>query len=112
MSSKIALFNISRAKIGEVVQDGPQITLNLDKNVPAQTSEKLSEFLKDICQAGFVKIIRPAHYTKDDGGAVNVQEAVKIPVEDEKFLTALADRINHLMKGPEQIFAIKEVSRQ
>ena len=111
MDCRIILFNNSRTRVGKIVLHERQITLDVDKNMPGQIVTKLSEFLERISKDEGVKVSRSVNYTKPDGVALNVQEAVKISLEDTRFISALIDRINHLMKGQEQIFAVKEVSQ-
>ena len=109
MDYKIILFNNYRKRIGEIVLHKRQITFDVDKKVPEEIITKLSELLEKISKNEGVKISRSVNYTKPDGVTLNVQEAVKIPLEDARFISALIDRINHLMKGQEQIFAVKGV---
>ena len=111
MDYKIILFNNSRTRVGEIVLHERQITLDVDKNVSEQVAARLSDFLERISKDKGVKVIRSVNYTKSDGVTLNVQEVVKIPLEDARFTSALIDRINHLMKGQERIFAVKEVSQ-
>ena len=85
--------------------------MDIEKNTPENIYSKLSEFLENISQSGEIKLTRSSHHSQQDGTGLNIIESVKLSIDDPEFISALIDRINHLMKGQEQIFAVKESSK-
>ena len=106
MASKVILLERSRSQIGEITAEGQQIVLDVSKNIPSETAEELSAFLRDISMIGSISVRVSKRYAKPDTAPIYAQEAEKVSLSDPRFFPALADRINHAMSKKHSIYAL------
>lgn len=108
MMYRIVLFDKSRVQVGNIQFEPATRELSMDwnQNYPEELFADISTLLEKVYKDAQIETMCEIKIDKGDGKIVRAEKFEKVPLDDEKFLAALTDRINRTASGKQRIFAV------